>query len=302
MCARGNITFTLLLLTAAVSISSRLRKEDAKLFSDLCVQLWAAVAMHPTFPSHLLTPEDKKRIRKSSLIVPIAPLHNSVSQCCRKRSLPYTHHENSVLLSRLFATSFFLLRIFFSLSHYYSKGKIKTNQSIIHAKLSRVKLTLNWANQQQFRSQIFSPPGPRSPCKNAIQCQSVIKMDVSNIMTTKTFPFEMHLSLWLEASKEIMNIRMRRRKTTELSEDWSSIKRVKRFSQRVQWGALENGLSWVQIPLGSFLCAASLLLCWPVGKLIDTTVHLRFALGGDWGHASGFIPFDVPWMASVLFC
>ena len=191
---------------------------------------------------------------------------------------------------------------FFSLSHYYSKGKIKTNQSIIHAKLSRVKLTLNWANQQQFRSQIFSPPGPRSPCKNAIQCQSVIKMDVSNIMTTKTFPFEMHLSLWLEASKEIMNIRMRRRKTTELSEDWSSIKRVKRFSQRVQWGALENGLSWVQIPLGSFLCAASLLLCWPVGKLIDTTVHLRFALGGDWGHASGFIPFDVPWMASVLFC
>ena len=138
---------------------------------------------------------------------------------------------------------------FFSLSHYYSKGKIKTNQSIIHAKLSRVKLTLNWANQQQFRSQIFSPPGPRSPCKNAIQCQSVIKMDVSNIMTTKTFPFEMHLSLWLEASKEIMNIRMRRRKTTELSGDWSSIKR---FSQRVQWGALENGLSWVQIPLGSF--------------------------------------------------
>ena len=144
---------------------------------------------------------------------------------------------------------------FFSLSHYYSKGKIKTNQSIIHAKLSRVKLTLNWANQQQFRSQIFSPPGPRSPCKNAIQCQSVIKMDVSNIMTTKNFPFEMHLSLWLEASKEIMNMR---RKTTELSEDWSSIKRVKKVFTKGSMGRIGK-----RIELGSnptrffFVCRQS---------------------------------------------
>ena len=166
MCARGNITFTLLLLLTVAQYLSLQDLEDAKLFSDLCVQLWAAVAMHPTFPSHLLHSwgqEENPQILFDCANRSSTQLCQSVSQCCRKRSLPYTHHENSVLLSRLFATSFFLLRIFFFLSHFV--GKIKTNQSIIHAKLSRVKLTLNWANQQQFRSQIFSPPGSDPPVK-----------------------------------------------------------------------------------------------------------------------------------------
>ena len=111
------------------------------------------------------TPEDKKRIRKSSLIVPIAPLHNSVSQSVNVV-------EKEAFLTLITKILFYFLDClqphfsysgFFFLSHFV--GKIKTNQSIIHAKLSRVKLTLNWANQQQFRSQIFSPPGSDPPVK-----------------------------------------------------------------------------------------------------------------------------------------